>query len=794
MFFCIHGHFYQPPRENAWLEVIQTQQSAAPFHDWNERINYECYAPNRAARILDDHHQITTIHNNYQWISFNFGPTLLSWMQHAAPETYHKILQADHLSTLQQNGNGNAIAQVYNHMIMPLANAQDKKTQIIWGIYDFKYRFGRLPTGMWLAETAVDILTLEALASENILFTILAPSQAKQIAKIQSDDWTNVSEHSIDTTIAYRCDLPSGAHIYIFFYNGKISSEVAFGGLLQSGVQFANKLAAASIPENQGLIQIATDGETYGHHHQYGEMALASCIEILSKEHNGSYLNYTHFLKKFPVESKVRIHENSSWSCYHGIDRWRDDCGCKTKDIQGWNQKYRKPLREALDWLRDQLIILFENEGNKYLTHPWQVRDNYIRVILDRSDENVTKFLQENCKVILNEKTTNDILILLEIQRQCMLMYTSCGWFFDEISGIETIQILQYACRAISLASKFGLDLETDFIQKLSAAPSNIAEMQNGATVYKKEVLPQRITLRQVAEHITVFAMHEHTLHVTWLYNFKIEYYQFKRYRSGENELIFGQAKISSLITLSTFEYCFACLSTSVLDINGYIHEELMDDNTFEMLKQQLKDNIYADDIPEINKLLAQIFNNKPFNFDCLFKDEKRHFLIELTNTKLKKAAGINIDFFNSNYALFQELKNNEIQIPDSIKKTINLVYNEDLILVIENPITFSFDQFKKIILQFEYWDIEVNNKEKIALLLERLLDNLVSSLTSATSPLITSSLIVELINWAVKQNIALNLWKAQNSLYSIRNFLNNTYCDSNEIKQLFKEMHLWYD
>jgi alpha-amylase/alpha-mannosidase (GH57 family) len=493
-YICIHGHFYQPPRENAWLEVVEVQDSAHPYHDWNERITAECYEPNSASRILDSDRVIRNITNNYSRISFNFGPTLLSWMEVNAKETYHAILEADKESMVHFKGHGSAIAQVYNHIIMPLANRRDKETQVIWGISDFEKRFSRKPEGMWLAETAVDYETLEILAEHDIKFTILAPRQAKATRKTGEAEWTTVNDKTVDSRKAYICNLPSGKKISVFFYNGDISQAIAFNGLLNDGKSFAENLISSFDGEDKEtqLVHVATDGETYGHHHKHGEMALAFCLDYIEKNKSVELVNYSYFLEQDPPEHEAQIIENSSWSCVHGIERWRSNCGCNSGGHDGWNQLWRGPLRDALDWLRDTTATIFEEEGIKDLTDPWKARDEYIHVILNRSEENIQRFLNDNT---LQETRANSILRLMEMQRHAMLMYTSCGWFFDEVSGIETTQVLQYACRVIQLANQTGgVDLEAEFIQRLELASSNLSPMKmRPRFTGKKYCLPERI-------------------------------------------------------------------------------------------------------------------------------------------------------------------------------------------------------------------------------------------------------------------------------------------------------------
>jgi len=438
-YICIHGHFYQPPRENPWLEEIEVQDSAYPYHDWNEKITAECYAPNTASRILDSENRIIGITNTYAKISFDFGPTLLSWMERHKPDVYQAILDADKLSMENFSGHGSAIAQAYNHMIMPLANKRDKYTQVIWGIKDFEKRFNRYPEGMWLPETAVDLETLEVLVSLGIKFTVIAQRQAGRVKRIgETGNWVDATDEKIDSTMNYLCHLPSGQSINIFFYNGKIAQEVSFGGLLSDGEGFAKTLLSAfnDVNDHPQIVHIATDGETFGHHHRFGEMALSYCLYHIESGNLAKITNYGEYLDKHSPTHIVEIIDNSSWSCVHGVERWRDNCGCSTGSNPGWDQAWRKPLRVAMDWLRDRIIPVFRSEASKYFEDPWNVRDEYIEVILDRSRNNVESFLKKHAARELSRSEMVRALKLLEMQRNAMLMYTSCGWFFDDISGI----------------------------------------------------------------------------------------------------------------------------------------------------------------------------------------------------------------------------------------------------------------------------------------------------------------------------------------------------------------------
>ena len=547
-YICIHGHFYQPPRENPWLEEVELQDAAYPYHDWNERITEECYAPNTASRILDGHRRIIDITNNYARISFNFGPTLLSWMQRHTPEVYQAIIEADQLSRERFSGHGSAIAQVYNHMIMPLANDKDKYTQVFWGVRDFEHRFGRMPEGMWLPETAVDLETLAILAENGITFTILAPHQARRIRRIGEKAWKDVSGDKIDFTMPYLCTLPSGKSITLFFYNGPISREIAFGDLLNSGENFASRLMSAFDNRKEPqLVHIATDGESYGHHHRFGDMALAYALHSIEVSDGAELTNYGEYLELYPPTHEVEIFENTSWSCVHGVERWRANCGCRTGTHPEWNQQWRGPLREAMDWLRDQLAGLYEREATSYLHDTWGARDGYIEVILSRSPQTVGSFLSKHALRELSEGEKVTVLKLLELQRHTLLTFTSCGWFFEELSGIETVQVMQYASRALQLAKEAsGVDFEPGYLAILERAQSNIAEFGNGLDVWKSYVKPATIDLLRFGAHYAVSSLFEEYPETVQIYCNVVKNEFYDQEELGIQRLALGKATIRS--------------------------------------------------------------------------------------------------------------------------------------------------------------------------------------------------------------------------------------------------------
>jgi alpha-amylase/alpha-mannosidase (GH57 family) len=712
-FICIHGHFYQPPRENAWLEVIEVQDSAHPYHDWNERISSECYAPNAASRILDEQQVIRKIVNNYSRISFNFGPTLLSWMEVNDPETYQAVLEADRESLEFFEGHGSAVAQVYNHMIMPLASGQDKETQIVWGIRDFEYRFKRKPAGMWLAETAVDSETLELLVKHEIQFTILAPRQAKAIRKIGDSAWRDVNDQTVDTRKAYRVILPNGSSIVVFFYDGGISQSVAFNGLLQDGKRFAENLMNCfnSNDAETQLVHMATDGETYGHHHRHGDMALAFCLDFIEKSEHVELANYPYFLSKQEVVYEAQVHELSSWSCVHGVERWRENCGCNSGGKPGYHQLWRKPLREALDWLRDTAAELFEREGAKVLHNPWQARNEYVQVILKRTDETVKRFLHKYAKP---EAETTRVLRLMEMQRHAMLMYTSCGWFFDEVSGIETTQVMQYACRVIQLANQIGeLSLEPEFKRLLEKAPSNVGTYQHAANVYEKLVLPAKTNLTRVGMHYAVSSIFEEEPESLPLFNYTATNDFFLKKQAGEQVLVLGITKVRSLVTWSEKRFAFAVVCIGVHNIIGNISLD-MEADKFASMQFRITSAFDEGRLGDVIGVMQTYFGPDKYTIWQLFTEEKRKVLDVIAQKSLESLEASLRRTYNRDYPLVNALANNGIPIPPAYRSTFEYILNADLLDAFE-PEKINVKSLERIAAEMHKWNLKVEDVDKVA-------------------------------------------------------------------------------
>jgi alpha-amylase/alpha-mannosidase (GH57 family) len=679
-YICVHAHFYQPPRENPWLEAVERQDSAYPYHDWNERITAECYAPNAASRILDGVGRIQQIVNNYSRISFNFGPTLLSWMKEKAPATYASILESDRESQRRFSGHGSAMAQAYNHMILPLANDRDRYTQVLWGLRDFQSRYGRMPEGMWLAETAVDNRTLEILAQLGIKFTVLAPRQAARVRKLNGRSWKDVSGGRIDPSRVYVAKLPSGNAINLFFYDGPVSQAVAFEHLLDSGAQFAARIKTGFSDRRNWpqLMHIATDGETYGHHHKYGDMALAYALDQIDCEAENRLTNYGEFLEKFPAEMEVQIAENTSWSCFHGIERWRSDCGCNS-GRPGWNQQWRAPLREALDYLRDRAAELFETHGAELLRDVWSARNDYIDVVLDRSPEALWIFFEKHSRRQLKHDETVNALRLLEMQRHAMLMYTSCGWFFDEISGIETVQVMQYAGRVIQLAREVsGEKLEPRFLEMLARAQSNIPEFGNGAKIYEMWVRPAFVDLCKVGAHFAISSMFDRRQHEFESFCYEIKKKDYELVHGGGARLGIGRARVTSTITRECQELTLAAIHMG----DQVLHAGVRQSGETEEFVQLAADTLAAfssHDLPEVLRFLDQYFDGMKYSLKSLFKDEQKRIIDLILTQTLQDADASFHSVYDKHGPLLRFLKEMNQPVPEVLKATAAFVLNSDL-------------------------------------------------------------------------------------------------------------------
>lgn len=680
-FICIHGHFYQPPRESPWLEAIEIQDSAFPYHDWNERISAECYAANAVSRILDSEGRIVKLVNNYADISFNFGPTVLLWMQQYATDAYEAILEGDRQSAEKFSGHGSALAQAYNHMILPLANNRDKKTQIIWGIKDFEYRFGRKPEGLWLPETAVDLETLDIMAQHELGFAILSPGQAHRVRRIHGGAWQDVSGERIDHTMAYQVSLPSGRVMSLFFYDGPISQALAFEGLLNSGEEFANRLLY-EFPEDRSsprLVHVATDGETYGHHHRGGDMALAYALHYIESNGFAELTNYGQYLENHPPTHEVESFENSSWSCIHGIERWRSDCGCNSGGHPDWNQAWRAPLRSALDWLRDAVNPDYEGLARRFLTDPWAARDDYIDIIVDRSPDRISAFLKRHATRPFNSDDEITVLKLMELQRHAMLMYTSCGWFFDELSGIETVQVIQYAGRVLQLADQlFSRSFEPEFLERLERAKSNMPEHRDGRTIYEKFVRPAMLDLKNVGAHYAISSLFQDIGERSSIYSYSAVMEDYRNFQAGTTKLVIGRAKVTSKVTSASTSLCFGVLHLGDHNI-ACGTGEYQGAQKYEALVKEISEAFAIADFPKTILLLGKHFGTSTYSLTSLFADERRKVLNMIMEPTLREAEATSGSLYEHHAPLIRFLKGAGVQLPKGLTLAAELCLNAKL-------------------------------------------------------------------------------------------------------------------
>jgi alpha-amylase/alpha-mannosidase (GH57 family) len=767
-YVCIHGHFYQPPRENPWLEEIELQDSAYPYHDWNERVTAECYAPNTASRILDAENRIIDIANNYSKISFNFGPTLISWIEKRRPEVYQAILEADRLSMEKFSGHGSAIAQVYSHMIMPLANLPDRYTQVRWGLKDFQKRFGRFPEGMWLPETAADTSTLDVLAQLGIKFTILAPRQAKRVKKIgEGDGWREVNDGKVDPTLPYLCTLPSGRAINLFFYDGPISQDLAFGGLLENGEAFAKRLLAAFNDQRdwRQIVHIATDGETYGHHHRFGDMALTYCLNFIESQHLATITNYGEYLEKYPPAYAVEIFDNSSWSCVHGVERWKDNCGCNSGMHPGWSQAWRKPLREAMDGLRDKLIPVYEREGSNYLKNVWEARDDYIEVLLDRSPEGVEKFLGKHAVRALSKEEKVKAFELLEMQRNAMLMFTSCGWFFDEVSGIESTQVMQYAARAVQLAEKrSGTPVEKEYLQALEKIPTNLPGFQNGAKIYEMLVKPAMLDLLRVGAHFAISSLFEEYPESAHIYCYTANREVYDRAEAGRLKLAVGRTRIASNITWEEEPISFAVLHLGDHNLNGGV-KKLMADESFSVMHTEIKDAFNKGDIPEVIRLMDKHFGTNHYSLWHLFKDEQRKVLNQVLRPTLDGVEVAFREIYEKNYAIMNFLKTVRTPLFKPFSVASEYIVNLDLKRIFEEE-DLNLEKLEKLIEEAKKWSLEID-KSTVGFVATSWIDSQMAKLSQHPEEISLLDRIEKALTLSILLSVELDLWKAQNVYFS---------------------------
>ena len=787
-FICIHGHFYQPPRENPWLEAIEKEGSAAPFHDWNERITAECYAPNARSRIMDDRGKIARISNNYEKISFNFGPTLLSWLDEHAGVALKGIQEADFLSQKNHQGHGNALAQAYNHIILPLAKDRDLLTQVRWAKAEFIKRFHRDPEGMWLPEAAVNLKTLTALNQEGLKFTILAPHQARRFRPTGENSWQDL-QSNINPRRPYWCQLPNDQRITLFFYDGGLSHAIAFENLLQNGERLYHRLLSGFDSQDEGpqLVHVATDGESYGHHRPFGDMALAYALHLLEEDPSIRLTNYGWFLEHHPPQFEVEINENTSWSCCHGIERWRSDCSCRLGGPEQ-HQAWRAPLREGLDYLKNELDLLFENQGARFLKDPWQARDSYIQIILDRSTETLDRFfLDQGKKQPLSLPERVAVLKLLEMQRHGMLMFTSCGWFFDEISGLETTQILKYACRSIQLAKDFAKDVEEPFLNYLKKAPSNLKEIGNGAKIWEVKIRPNMVDLDRMIAHTAISSINKED-QTDLVYCYRISDRDQVILPQNGSHLSIGRMKVVSTVTMEEEKMIFSVLHFGGIDFQCLL-KPFRTLEEYEALKQEMLTLYKTASLGDVYDWLKNQFGPRRFYLKDLFSEERQQQIEILLQDRLDNHLRVLGDWIKEDARTLVKLLDMGIVLPKPLTMALTLLMEQALQKGIEEAFSAA-PRFEPLEAFFQR-SLELGTplpKEQIKQRILRSMKLAFEHITDYPDPEVLFAAISRVIRICKQNDVPLNLWNLQNSFLDVCRILPQTSLEAKAKYQAFAQ------
>ncbi|MFP4520814.1 MAG: DUF3536 domain-containing protein [Fibrobacterota bacterium] len=778
-FAVVHGHFYQPPRENPWIDEIERQESAAPYHDWNQRIDRECYRSNGASRVLAPDGRIIDIINNYRYLSFNFGPTLMSWMEVHSPETYEKIIEADRISCEENNGHGNAIAQVYNHVIMPLQDRRDKITEIKWGIADFKYRFGRIPEAMWLAETAVDMETIECMIESGLKFLIVAPGQIAGIRKIGEEKW-NTSPVEDDLFCRpfriFQKDKDGNTEtekfIDAFVFNAGLSGAVGFEHLLRDAGGFTSRMLSEFRKKKGGpfFTSIATDGETFGHHEAFGNMCLASFFRDHASAAGIKIVNYASFLEMSPPEFEADLKNafsgGTAWSCAHGTGRWKEDCGCSTGAREGWNQKWRSPLRNAFDFLKEKIDEIYEKDAPDLFgkSDIWDVRDQYVEVILDRSEKNVEEFFRRFAGPEQTEERKAKALSLLEMQRNRLLMYTSCAWFFADISGIETVQNMKYAARALQYAAVFNnnaKEIENGFLLHLSEAKSNIAG-DDGKKIYERWVKPNSFSSEKAALIYVVSLLYSGEKKEDIFLRYHIKLSGKKEVRKELCRAVSGDLKIKSELDHFTTEFFFLCLEIKDRGLRFYC-----------MPKSQKPDfnldKIISGTADKIESRSADIFKQPPFTLRDIFDDKKYEIASMMLKRNMSEIRGSFDEVFEKSRELLDVYTSFGIEIPSEIKVPCESAVSEGLIRCVKAMKSGISETdikiFERLLGIAEHYGLNISTRTDI-----ELADAIAVNLDGidSDSSFSLSRKIGRLLDSLSKNKVRMYLESAQNKMYEI--------------------------
>ncbi len=646
---CVHGHFYQPPRENPWTGAVERQPSAGRDHDWNARIARECYVPNGEARVVDGDGRITDIVDNYAWMSFNFGPTLLAWLEKEHPQAYARLLAADKESAARLEGHGNAVAQAFHHAILPLASPRDRATEIRWGLADFRTRFGRDAEGLWLPECAADDATLAAVEAEGVKFVILEPHQADEVRPLSGGAWKPAAG-ALRPGQAYTWGGGAGK-LAVFFYDGPLSRSVAFERAMSDSRTFAGRVAKTVPPTAEdGLALLATDGESYGHHESFAEMGLAHFLRYALPAEGVTPVNLAWWLAAHPPRHEARLRPGgTSWSCPHGVERWRSACGCGAVD--GSSLEWRAPLRSALEGLRDRFDALYEKESAGLLPDPWAARDAYISVVLDRSKENVERFLTRHAPAAKEESARVKTLTLLELQRHSLMMFTSCGWFFDQLSRLEPVQVLLYAARALELANALGADYEAGFV----------ASLQDETDVWQRLVKPQIVTPDHVAAHYAVSLLFEDQP-PAFVHHHRADSERFTRRVEGGVTVAAGRASFYDGCTGAKWTRTFFSAVLKGQKVQTFVCAGELPDDRFDSLLHAAAGGSEA-----------SLPSGRLFLLRDLRPDEREKVLTTVLKRRLTRWESAGRDQFEDSLALAEQFRGLGLPLPSGLDEETNL-------------------------------------------------------------------------------------------------------------------------
>jgi len=748
------------------------------------------------------------------------------------------IQDADQASATLYSNHGSALAQVYNHVIMPLASERDARTQIRWGIADFEHRFGRKPEGMWLAETAVSRSVLDLLAQERIQFTVLAPHQAARVSKLSTaastepgapsspsvpssakvgeasadSEWIETPDATVDPTRPYLVKLDNGRSIAVFFYDGPPSRAIAFEGLLNDGETFARRLLSNFNPDKPAsepqLVHVATDGESYGHHHKHGVMALSYALNYIKDNNLARLTNYGEFLDKFPPTWEAEVVDNTSWSCAHGVERWRSDCGCSSRS--DWNQRWRGPLREALDLLRDRTAPLAEAVAKPLLKDLWAARDAYIHVILDRSSDNLDRFFAAHATRALTAAERITVFELLELERHTQLMYTSCGWFFDDISGIETVQIIAYAGRVIQLAAKLFTDpalftspglsirsayeLEADFLEILARAESNDPDAGTGADVYRRFVNAGRLDLESVGAHYAISSMFRSYPDAGNIFCFDVHRHSYDVMTSGRGRFAVGRATLCSRITEECEDICFAVLHLGDQNLSAAVKRYTPQDAAaWGTFITNARNSIRHANLPELIRFIDGYFDSTLYSLTSLFADEQHRILQSILNQTLSEVEGSLIRIYNEHATLLDFLADANVAAPPALALTASFAINASLRRFLEAD-TFDSAEIARLLHRAEVDHVALDN-DLLSYTADKRMKRAMVRLEAAAEQQAPQNISVLHETLAIAESLRtlpmeVNLWQAQNIWNDLLRRSDATYW-SREWREGFRKVGL---